>query len=54
MKMVGCTRIPLIFLTAMTSVEDERKGLELGAADYVTKPYAAFVPIPPWHKYPPL
>lgn len=30
--------IPIIFLTAMTSPEDEKKGLELGAADYITKP----------------
>lgn len=30
--------IPVIFLTAMTSVDDEKKGLELGAVDYITKP----------------
>ena len=30
--------IPVIFLTAMTEIEDETKGLELGAADYITKP----------------
>jgi len=30
--------IPIIFLTAMTQAEDEKKGLELGAVDYITKP----------------
>jgi putative two-component system response regulator len=30
--------IPIIFLTAMTAMEDEKKGLDLGAADYITKP----------------
>ena len=30
--------IPVIFLTAMSEAEDEKKGLEMGAADYITKP----------------
>ena len=30
--------IPVIFLTAMSSMDDEKKGLGLGAADYITKP----------------
>lgn len=30
--------IPIIFLTAMAGAEDEKKGLELGGADYITKP----------------
>ena len=30
--------IPVIFLTAKTEIEDERKGLELGAVDYIMKP----------------
>ncbi|MDP1612203.1 MAG: two-component system response regulator [Sulfuritalea sp.] len=30
--------IPVIFLTALTREEDEKRGLELGAEDYITKP----------------
>ncbi len=30
--------IPIIFLTAMASSEDETRGLEMGGADYITKP----------------
>ena len=33
--------IPVIFLTAKSQVEDERKGFELGAVDYITKPISA-------------
>ena len=32
--------IPVIFLTAMDAVEDEALGLELGAVDYITKPFS--------------
>ncbi|WP_225907562.1 response regulator [Leptolyngbya sp. BL0902] len=31
-------QIPIIFLTVKSDIEDERRGLELGAADYITKP----------------
>jgi putative two-component system response regulator len=31
-------RIPIIFLTALTATVDEKRGLELGAADFITKP----------------
>jgi adenylate cyclase len=30
--------IPVIYLTAMSSAEDEQRGLELGAVDYIAKP----------------
>jgi putative two-component system response regulator len=32
--------IPVIFLTARSQVEDEEKGLEIGAVDYITKPFS--------------
>lgn len=31
--------IPVIFVTALANEEDEQKGLELGAIDYITKPF---------------
>lgn len=31
--------IPIVFLTAKADVEDKVKGFELGAADYITKPF---------------
>ncbi|NGM84601.1 two-component system response regulator [Paenibacillus sp. 7124] len=33
--------IPVIFLTAKEDVEDENKGFELGAVDYITKPISS-------------
>jgi sigma-B regulation protein RsbU (phosphoserine phosphatase) len=33
--------IPVIFVTSMGEVEDETKGLELGAIDYITKPLSS-------------
>lgn len=32
--------IPIIFVTAMSTVEDEWLGLEIGAVDYITKPFS--------------
>jgi len=31
--------IPVIFITGMSGAEDERKGLSLGASDYISKPF---------------
>jgi DNA-binding response OmpR family regulator len=31
--------IPVVFLTALDSADDEAKGLKLGAVDYITKPF---------------
>lgn len=33
--------VPVIFLTAKDSVADKVKGLNLGADDYITKPFEA-------------
>ena len=39
LKADGNTKdIPVIFLTAKTEIEDEIRGFELGAVDYITKP----------------
>ena len=35
------TQIPLIFLTAMVDQPDQRKGMNLGAEDYIAKPFSA-------------
>jgi putative two-component system response regulator len=35
---IGTMNIPVIFLTAKDELEDEEKGLEAGAVDYITKP----------------
>jgi diguanylate cyclase (GGDEF)-like protein len=35
------SNIPVIFLTGVTTVEEKVKGLNLGAIDYVTKPFDA-------------
>lgn len=32
------SKIPIIFVTAMTEVEDEAKGFDVGGVDYITKP----------------
>jgi len=33
-------KIPVIFLTAKTEMDDKIKGLDLGAVDYITKPFS--------------
>ncbi|HVM22592.1 MAG TPA: response regulator, partial [Sphingomicrobium sp.] len=33
---IGTASIPVIFLTALTSIEEEQFGLDLGAVDYIT------------------
>jgi CRP-like cAMP-binding protein/CheY-like chemotaxis protein len=38
-KNPGTSDIPLIFLTAKAEKQDMRKGMELGADDYITKPF---------------
>ena len=33
--------IPVIFITGLSTIENEQKGLSMGAADYITKPFTA-------------
>ena len=37
-KDIATRDIPVIFVTALTDVDDEARGLSLGAVDYITKP----------------
>ena len=38
-EQAGTADIPVIFITARGDVEDEARGLNLGAVDYITKPF---------------
>jgi len=35
--------IPIVFVTALNNVDDERKGLLMGADDYINKPFDPFI-----------
>jgi diguanylate cyclase (GGDEF)-like protein len=40
LKAAPCSQnVPILFLTANSTVEDKVRGLELGAVDYITKPF---------------
>lgn len=39
MEYIKDMNIPVIFITAMNSIQDKVKGLKLGADDYITKPF---------------
>ena len=38
--MPRCRNIPVVFVTGMSDEEDELRGFQLGAADYVKKPFS--------------
>ena len=39
-KTPGCSDIPVVFVTGLSDEEDELKGLQMGAADYIKKPFS--------------
>ncbi len=40
LKKNACTRdVPIIFISALNSMEDKMKGFQLGAVDFITKPF---------------
>jgi putative two-component system response regulator len=43
--------IPVIFITAKSQDEDERVGLELGAVDYITKPFSPSIVVARVHTH---
>ena len=40
-KVLGTKRVPVIMVTALKTEEAQREARELGAADYITKPFKA-------------
>lgn len=39
-EMPQCKNIPVVFVTGLSDEEDELKGFQLGAADYIKKPFS--------------
>ena len=39
-KYPGTKDVPIIFLTALSNIEQTKQGFELGAVDYITKPFS--------------
>jgi len=42
-RSVQTRKIPVVFITGLSNVRDEERGLELGGADYITKPFSSGV-----------
>jgi len=36
-------KIPIIFITGLSSIDDEKKGLSLNAVDYISKPFSPMI-----------